>query len=134
MKTIRIDDAAMATRVARFRDLHPLQIQQNDRVPLAARDVVYARTLLPVIGLEGAAKTPVNSNAPIIGAGGITITYAVCPPGQGPSPAGLKVKARASPSGVGRAISCMLKSPEPIDFRANRRATRRPPNLHRCNR
>jgi mannose-6-phosphate isomerase-like protein (cupin superfamily) len=85
MKTIRIDDAAMATRVARFGDLKPLQIQQNDQVPLAARDVVYARTLLPVIGLEGAAKTPVNSNAPVIGAGGITLTYAVCPPGQGPS-------------------------------------------------
>jgi mannose-6-phosphate isomerase-like protein (cupin superfamily) len=85
MKTIRIDDSAMARRVARFRELKPLQIQQSSRVPQAARDVVYARTLLSVIGLEGAAKTPVNANAPIVGAGGITLTYAVCPPGQGPS-------------------------------------------------
>jgi mannose-6-phosphate isomerase-like protein (cupin superfamily) len=85
MKTIRIDDAAMATRVARFRELKPLRIQQNSSVPLQARDVVYARTLLSVIGLEGSAKTPVNADAPITGAGGITLTYAVCPPGQGPS-------------------------------------------------
>lgn len=84
MKTIRIDAATMARRIARYRDLEPLPIQSNPAIPLAARDVVYARKLLSVIGLDASAKTPINTGAPIRGAGGITITHAVCPPGQGP--------------------------------------------------
>src|SRR5262249_34206362 len=47
-----------------------------------ARDVVYARKLLSVIGLES--ETPINSGAPIVGAAGMTMTLAGCPPGQGP--------------------------------------------------
>ena len=85
MKTIRIDAATMATRVARYADLKPLPAQVNPRIPQAARDVVYARSLLSVIGLDHAADTPISAQAPIKGAAGITITYAVCPPGQGPS-------------------------------------------------
>ncbi|HEX4330235.1 MAG TPA: cupin domain-containing protein [Burkholderiales bacterium] len=85
MKTIRIDAATMAQRVARYGGLEPLPVQMDPRIPQAARDVVYARKLLSVIGLGAAADTPINANAPITGAGGITITYAVCPPGQGPS-------------------------------------------------
>ena len=91
MKTIRIDEATMARRVARYRALQALPVQENPRIPQAARDVVYARKLLSVIGLDPAAageagnSSPINANAPITGAGGITITYAVCPPGQGPS-------------------------------------------------
>jgi quercetin dioxygenase-like cupin family protein len=84
MKTIRIDRATMEKRVARFGRLEPLPIQNDPSVPLAARDIVYARKLLSVIGLESAAKTPINTNAPIRGAGGMTMTHAVCPPGQGP--------------------------------------------------
>ena len=84
MKTIAISQAQMEQRVARYQSLKPLAIQQGDVVPQAARDVVYARKLLSVIGLEGTAKTPINSAAPIIGAGGMTMTLAVCPPGQGP--------------------------------------------------
>jgi len=85
MKTIHIDDATMAQRVARYQHLEPLPVQQNPNIPLAARDVIYARKLLSVVGLGAAADTPVSANAPISGAGGITVTYAVCPPGQGPS-------------------------------------------------
>jgi len=85
MKTTRIDDATMARRVARYGDLKPLPVQSNPRIPQAARDVIYARQLLSVIGLDHAADTPISAQAPITGAGGITITYAVCPPGQGPS-------------------------------------------------
>lgn len=41
--------------------------------------------MLSIIGLDSSdGKTPINSGAPIIGAGGITITIANCPPGQGP--------------------------------------------------
>lgn len=82
MKTIRLSKSDMQGRIARFRDLQPLPIQQS-RIPLAARDVVYARTLLSVIGLEQE-STPINAGAPIRGAAGMTMTLALCPPGQGP--------------------------------------------------
>jgi quercetin dioxygenase-like cupin family protein len=72
----------MKDRIARFRHLKPLPIQRPD-IPEKARDVVYARKLLSVIGLEGSAS-PINAGAPITGAAGMTMTLAVCPPGQGP--------------------------------------------------
>jgi len=73
----------MERRLARFRALKPLPVQ-NESIPEKARDVVYSRKLLSVIGLEEDAKTPINSGAPIRGAAGMTMTLAVCPPGQGP--------------------------------------------------
>ena len=82
MRTISLSHQDMQKRIARFRDLKPLPIQSSD-IPLAARDVVYSRQLLSVIGLEGA-QTPINVGAPISGAAGMTMTLAVCPPGQGP--------------------------------------------------
>src|SRR5258706_9936491 len=75
-------DTPMKYRIFRFKDLKPPPIQQN-AIPQAARDVVYSRKLLSVIGLEDA-QTPIHANAPIIGAAGMTMTLAVCPPGQGP--------------------------------------------------
>lgn len=71
----------MNGRIARYKDLKPLPTQ-NAQIPEKARDVVYARKLLSVIGLEQ--KTPINMGAPITGAAGMTMTLAVCPPGQGP--------------------------------------------------
>src|SRR3954468_579675 len=82
MKTIRLSAHEMQKRIARYSELKPLPIQQSD-IPLAARDVVYSRKLLSVIGLEDA-QTPINAGAPIVGAAGMTMTLAVCPPGQGP--------------------------------------------------
>ena len=82
MKTLRMSEAQMEKRIARFKRLSPLPIQQSD-IPLAARDVVYSRKLLSVIGLENT-STPINAAAPIVGAAGMTMTLAVCPPGQGP--------------------------------------------------
>jgi quercetin dioxygenase-like cupin family protein len=81
MKTIRISKEEMQKRIARFERLEPLPIQ-NASIPEKARDVVYSRKLLSVIGLE--TSTPINAEAPIRGAAGMTITLAVCPPGQGP--------------------------------------------------
>ena len=81
MKTIRISGEQMAQRIARFGALQPLPIQ-NASIPEQARDVVYARKLLSVIGLDSA--TPISAQAPIRGAAGMTMTLAVCPPGQGP--------------------------------------------------
>src|SRR5690349_1099961 len=82
MRTLSLSREAMRARIARYRELKPLPVQQSD-IPLDARDVVYARKLLSVIGLEGA-QTPINAQAPIRGAAGMTMTLAVCPPGQGP--------------------------------------------------
>lgn len=82
MKTIRMNAADMQARIARYKQLAALPIQRSD-IPLAARDVVYARKLLSVIGLEEV-TTPINAEAPIRGAAGMTMTLAVCPPGQGP--------------------------------------------------
>ncbi len=85
IETSRIDDATMARRVARFAQLQPLPVQRGAGIAQAALDIVYARQLLSVIGLEpGAGSTPINAQAPIIGAGGMTMTLALCPPGQGP--------------------------------------------------
>ncbi len=84
MKTIKISAAEMDRRMSRYSDLAPLPLQDDLDVPLAAKDIIYARKLLSVIGLDGA-QTPINQGAPISGAGGMTMTLAVCPPGQGPS-------------------------------------------------
>jgi quercetin dioxygenase-like cupin family protein len=81
MKTIRMSDQQMAQRISRYGNLKPLPIQSAS-IPEQARDVIYARKLLSVIGLE--TTTPINQGAPIIGAAGMTMTLALCPPGQGP--------------------------------------------------
>lgn len=84
MQTRHIDSTEMQRRVARFKQLKPLPATESLNMPQAAKDVIYSRTLLSVIGLDGNA-TPINQGAPILGAGGITMTHAVCPPGTGPS-------------------------------------------------
>jgi quercetin dioxygenase-like cupin family protein len=84
MKTIHISPESMAERVARFERLKPLSIQVDPEIPQQALDLIYSRRLLPVIGLESNKATPVSEAAPIRGAAGMTITLAVCPPGQGP--------------------------------------------------
>lgn len=85
MKTIEVAPQDMARRVSRFAELKPLKAAESLDIPLAAKDVIYSRELLSVIGLGGDADTPVNQGAPIQGAGGMTMTMAVCPPGTGPS-------------------------------------------------
>jgi len=55
-------DGGAAFRVSLLKPLPA----QDESIPLAARDVVDARKLLSVIGLEEA--TPINANAPSRGA------------------------------------------------------------------
>jgi quercetin dioxygenase-like cupin family protein len=76
------DDAMK--RIARFADLTPLAIQSDAYASTEALDIIYARKLLPVIGLADGASSPINEAAPISGAGGVAITFAFAPPGQGP--------------------------------------------------
>ena len=85
MRTIDISPEDMAKRVSRFNELNPLRAAESLDMPQEARDIIYSRVLLSVIGLEGDADTPVNQGAPILGAGGITMTHAKCPAGTGPS-------------------------------------------------
>ena len=85
MQTIEISPSEMDRRVARYAELDPLEVQKNTNLPQEAADIVWARKLLSVVGLEEDADTPINSAAPIKGAAGITITLAQCPPGTGPS-------------------------------------------------
>lgn len=84
MKTVELSPAEMEARIARFARLVPMPAQQNSRIPLAARDLIYSRKLMPVISHQGP-DAPLNvAAAPIRGAGGMTMTIAVCPPGTGP--------------------------------------------------
>ncbi len=85
MKTISISIQDMEQRVARFADLEPLPLAESLDMPQEAKDVIYARKILSVIGLGEDIVTPVNKGAPIQGAGGMTMVHAVCPPGNGPS-------------------------------------------------
>jgi len=85
MKTISISTQDMEQRVSRFTDLRPLPLAESLDMPQEAKDVIYARKILSVIGLGGDAETPINKGAPIESAGGMTMAMAVCPPGNGPS-------------------------------------------------
>jgi len=80
----QVSRAEVMQRIARFDRLKPLAVQQDGSTPLEALDMVFARKLLPVIGLADGTASAINESAPIKGAGGITITLAYAPPGQGP--------------------------------------------------
>jgi len=82
MKTIDISPEQMESCIARFQDLEPIPAMKNDKVPLEARDLIFARRLLPVISAKGG-EGPFGP-APIVGADGYTMTIAACPPNQGP--------------------------------------------------
>ncbi len=85
MKTISISTEEMKNRIARYDDLKPLALAESLDMSQEAKDVIYARQILSVIGLGEDADTPVNKGALIDGAGGMTMAVAVCPPGNGPS-------------------------------------------------
>lgn len=84
MKTVDFPPEAMAQRVARYGALKPLSVQRAAGVPQDALDLIQARELLSVIGLEDSRETPLSEDTPIKGAAGMTMTLARCPPGQGP--------------------------------------------------
>lgn len=70
-------------RIARYNQLQPTSISQDlSWVPQDAMDVVYARTILPMI-LEDT-KNPFGKTSPVKGAGGLTMYISLLPPGQGP--------------------------------------------------
>ena len=85
MKTISISAPDMKTRTSRYANLKPLPLSESLNMSQEAKDVIYARKILSVIGLGGDVVSPVNEGAPIQGAGGMTMAIGVCPPGTGPS-------------------------------------------------
>ena len=75
MKTETISKKNMLKRVSFFKNLKSLPIQMDKTIPQEGKDIVYARELLSIIGLEDKThNTPINQNAPIKGAAGITMT------------------------------------------------------------
>lgn len=83
MKTLTPTPEEMERRVARFGALEVLPAIRELEMPLEVKDVIYSRKLLPVIGPESG-DTPIAAGGAIRGAGGMTMTFAVCPPGTGP--------------------------------------------------
>jgi mannose-6-phosphate isomerase-like protein (cupin superfamily) len=72
----------MEARTARFEALESWTVQTDGRVPLEARDLIYARRLLNVAMPEGV-QGPFANPASIVGTD-FTLAIAICPPGQGP--------------------------------------------------
>jgi quercetin dioxygenase-like cupin family protein len=84
MDTVQPTRAEIEERVARFDRLQPMStMKDNDRVPLSAKDIIFARTIMPVV-LEKT-DSPFGNQAPVYGAAGMTMFISVCPPGQGPA-------------------------------------------------
>jgi quercetin dioxygenase-like cupin family protein len=75
--------AELEKRVARYDKLQPMSTAKDlEWVPQEAKDVVYARKIMPII-LDNT-KNPFGDAAPIFGAAGTTMFISIMPPGQGP--------------------------------------------------
>lgn len=72
-------------RLARFDRLVEIDAQRGHDIPQAVADLIWSRKLLPVVTRADDAPGPFGTKAPIKGAGDMSITYAACPPGTGPS-------------------------------------------------
>jgi len=84
METINPTQAEIEERVARFDRLQPMSTMKgNDKVPLEAKDIIFARKIMPVV-LEKT-ESPFGNEAPVYGAAGMTMFISICPPGQGPA-------------------------------------------------
>ncbi len=83
MKTTTPTPEEMESRIARFSSLEVLPAIRELDMPLEVKDVIYSRTLLPAIAPE-VGDTPIAAGGAIKGAAGMTMTFAVCPPGTGP--------------------------------------------------
>lgn len=72
-------------RVARFDRLVEIEPQRGHDLPQPVADLIWSRRLLPVVTRDDDAPSPFGNIAPIRGAGDMSITYAACPAGTGPS-------------------------------------------------
>lgn len=77
--------ASLAGRIARFAQLRLVASQASHDLPQDVADLIWSRQLLPVIARVDAVDGPFGTEAPIVGAGDMSMTYAVCPPNTGPT-------------------------------------------------
>ena len=73
----------VATRLARFAELPVWELNQDEGIPVEARDIFVARRLWSIVcpsSLEGS----LQKAAPIRDFDDFVMTIAACPPGQGP--------------------------------------------------
>lgn len=85
MDLINLSQSEIEKRVARFADLSMIESQKGHDVPQDVADLIWSRKLQPVLARDDNVASPFGTEAPIKGAGDISITYAVCPPDTGPS-------------------------------------------------
>lgn len=78
-------ESLLDKRIARFADLQIVDTQADHSLPQDVADLIWSRKLLPVITREDSSGGPFGSKAPIRGAGDVSVTYAVCPAGTGPT-------------------------------------------------
>lgn len=83
--TKNLTSGEIEARIARFKALDVIEAQKGHDLPQPVADLIWSRRLLPVIARADAVDGPFGTKAPIIGAGDMSITYAVCPPGTGPT-------------------------------------------------
>lgn len=69
----------MEQRIGRFSDLEPLTVLQDESVLLAAKGLVYARKVMPIVSPKGMVG-PLVGRAPIK-EGDFALICTVCPPG-----------------------------------------------------
>ena len=73
----------IAERTARYADLQSMNVPlDRDVVSQGAMDVIFARTIMPVIMEK--TKNPFGDTGAIYGANGMTMNISVLPPNQGP--------------------------------------------------
>lgn len=85
MNLLELSKNEIEQRVARFTQLNVLNSQKGHDIPQQVADLIWSRKLLPVLAREEVEPSPFGNIAPILGAGDLSITYAVCPAGTGPS-------------------------------------------------
>lgn len=83
--TIEPGGSCPGGRLARFGQLLEIEPQRGHGLPQPVADLIWSRRLLPVVTRADDAPSPFGNVAPIRGAGDLSITYAACPPGTGPS-------------------------------------------------
>ena len=73
----------ITARTARFDNLKEMNLSvDRSIVPQEAMDVIFARSLMPVIMEDS--KNPFGDRSAIVGANGMAMNISVLPPGQGP--------------------------------------------------
>jgi mannose-6-phosphate isomerase-like protein (cupin superfamily) len=83
LQTTHVSPEEMQKRIARFEELQEWNVMRGNEMPVEVRDLVYARKLVSAVVPEGI-EGPFDNPTAIHGVDNFSLTYAMCPPGQGP--------------------------------------------------